>query len=56
LRAGLVTSASVRGVAPQKIRNQTGHASALTMSVYIRDAERWAGNAAIVALNPRDQE
>ena len=51
LRAGLVTSAAARGVANEKIRQQTGHASAQSLSAYVRNPEEWTTNAAAVALS-----
>ena len=51
LRAGLVTSAADRGVANEKIRQQTGHASVQSLSGYIRNPEEWKANAAAIALS-----
>ena len=46
LRAGLATSAIKAGVPTYKVRAQTGHASDLMLSRYIRDAGLFDGNAA----------
>lgn len=46
LRAGLATSAIKAGVPPHKVRAQTGHASDLMLSRYVRDAGLFDGNAA----------
>jgi integrase len=46
LRAGLVTSAAQAGVAPWRIRQQTGHASDVMLARYIRDGEMFVDNAA----------
>lgn len=50
LRAGLATSAIKAGVPTYKVRAQTGHASDLMLSRYVRDAGLFAGNAAGVLL------
>jgi len=50
LRAGLVTSASLAGVAAWKIRQQTGHTSDAMLARYIRDSEPFIDNAAGVVL------
>ena len=46
LRAGLATSAIKAGVPTYKVRKQTGHASDLMLSRYVRDAGLFDGNAA----------
>lgn len=46
LRAGLATSAIKAGVPPHKVRAQTGHASDLMLSRYVRDAGLFDRNAA----------
>lgn len=46
LRAGLATSAIKAGVPNHKVRAQTGHASDLMLSRYVRDAGLFDGNAA----------
>ena len=46
LRAGFATSATRAGVSTFKIRQQTGHASDVMLSRYIRDGELFLGNAA----------
>jgi len=46
LRAGLATSAIKAGVPTHKVRAQTGHASDLMLSRYVRDAGLFDGNAA----------
>jgi integrase len=46
LRAGLATSAIKAGVPTYKVRAQTGHASDLMLSRYVRDAGMFDGNAA----------
>lgn len=46
LRAGLATSAIKAGVPSYKVRAQTGHASDLMLSRYVRDANLFEGNAA----------
>ncbi|WP_417250550.1 site-specific integrase [Celeribacter sp.] len=46
LRAGLATSATKAGVPTYKVRAQTGHASDLMLSRYVRDAGLFDGNAA----------
>ena len=46
LRAGLATSAIKAGVPTYKVRSQTGHASDLMLSRYVRDAGLFDGNAA----------
>ena len=46
LRAGLATSAIKAGVPTFKVRAQTGHASDLMLSRYVRDAGLFDGNAA----------
>jgi len=46
LRAGFVTSAARAGIATHLIRQQTGHASDVTMSRYIREGSLFRGNAA----------
>jgi integrase len=46
LRAGLATSAVLAGVSTLKIRGQTGHASDAMLSRYVRDGEKFVGNAA----------
>ncbi len=46
LRAGLATSAIKAGVPSFKVRAQTGHASDLMLSRYVRDAGLFDGNAA----------
>lgn len=46
LRAGLVTSAAQAGIPAHKIQQQTGHKSLAMLSVYIRDARLFEGNAA----------
>ena len=46
LRAGLATSAIKAGVPTHKVRAQTGHASELMLSRYVRDAGLFDGNAA----------
>lgn len=46
LRAGLATSAIKAGVPTYKVRAQTGHASDLMLSRYVRDAGLYDGNAA----------
>ena len=46
LRAGLATSAIKAGVPTYKVRAQTGHASDLMLSRYVRDAGLFDGNAA----------
>jgi len=50
LRAGLATSAIKAGVPTYKVRAQTGHASDLMLSRYVRDAGMFDGNAAGVLL------
>jgi integrase len=50
LRAGLVTSATLRGVTEHRIRLQTGHGSAMTMNGYVRPTDLWTGNPAGMAL------
>ncbi|MDZ4087363.1 MAG: tyrosine-type recombinase/integrase [Tabrizicola sp.] len=50
LRAGLVTSAIKAGVPTYKVRAQTGHASDLMLSRYVRDAGMFDGNAAAALL------
>lgn len=45
LRAGLATSAIKAGVPTYKVRAQTGHASDLMLSRYVRDAGLFDGNA-----------
>lgn len=45
LRAGLATSAAQAGIRPDKIREQTGHASDAMLQRYIRDGDIWNGNA-----------
>lgn len=50
LRAGLATSAAQAGVPTYKIRAQTGHASDAMLMRYVRDADRFVGNAAGVLL------
>jgi integrase len=46
LRAGLVTSAAALNVSAWKIRAQTGHRSDSMVARYVRDANRFSGNAA----------
>ena len=46
LRAGFATSAAQAGVSTSKIREQTGHASDVMLSRYIRAGEIFEGNAA----------
>lgn len=46
LRAGLATSAARLGVPASKIRAQTGHASDVMLSRYIREGELFISNAA----------
>ncbi|MEL7232215.1 MAG: tyrosine-type recombinase/integrase [Pseudomonadota bacterium] len=46
LRSGLATSAIKAGVPTHKVRAQTGHASDLMLSRYVRDAGLFDGNAA----------
>ncbi len=46
LRAGLATSAIKAGVPTYKVRAQTGHASDLMLSRYVRDAGLFEGNVA----------
>jgi site-specific recombinase XerD len=46
LRAGLATSAAQAGVSSWKIRQQTGHASDAMLNRYVRDGQRFVGNAA----------
>lgn len=46
LRAGLATSAIKAGVPTYKVRAQTGHASDLMLSRYVRDAGMFDGSAA----------
>lgn len=46
LRAGFATSAIKAGVPTYKVRAQTGHASDLMLSRYVRDAGMFDGNAA----------
>jgi integrase len=46
LRAGLATSAAQAGVAPWRIRQQTGHASDAMLARYVRDGELFVDNAA----------
>ncbi len=46
LRAGFVTSAARAGIATHLIRQQTGHASEVTLSRYIREGSLFLGNAA----------
>ena len=46
LRAGLATSAIKAGVPTYKVRAQTGHATDLMLSRYVRDAGLFDGNAA----------
>ena len=46
LRAGLATSAIKAGVSTYKVRAQTGHASDLMLSRYVRDAGLFDSNAA----------
>jgi hypothetical protein len=41
-----VTSAAQAGVAPWRIRQQTGHASDVMLARYIRDGEMFVDNAA----------
>lgn len=50
LRAGLATSAIKAGVPTHKVRAQTGHASDLMLSRYVREAGLFDGNAAGVLL------
>ncbi|WP_254449033.1 site-specific integrase [Thalassococcus sp. S3] len=50
LRAGLATSAIKAGVPTHKVRAQTGHASDLMLSRYVRDAGLFDGNVAGVLL------
>jgi integrase len=50
LRAGLATSATRAGVSTFKIRQQTGHASDVMLSRYVRDGELFLGNAAGILL------
>lgn len=45
LRAGLATSAAQAGIRPDKIRQQTGHASDAMLQRYIRDGDLFNGNA-----------
>lgn len=45
LRAGLATSAAQHGIRPDKIRQQTGHASDAMLARYIRDGDVWVENA-----------
>jgi integrase len=51
LRAGFVTSAARASIATHLIRQQTGHASGVTMSRYIREGNLFRGNAAILPLS-----
>jgi integrase len=46
LRAGLATSAAQAGIAPWRIRQQTGHASDAMLARYVRDGEMFVDNAA----------
>ena len=46
LRSGFATSAAMAGVATWRIRKQTGHASDVMLSRYIRDGELFTDNAA----------
>ena len=46
IRAGFVTSAAKAGIPNHLIRAQTGHASDVSMSRYIREGEMFEGNAA----------
>ena len=46
LRSGFATSAAMAGVATWRIRKQTGHASDVMLSRYIRDGELFEDNAA----------
>ena len=50
LRSGLATSAAMAGVSSWKIRQQTGHASDATLSLYIRNGELFVDNATAVLL------
>jgi integrase len=50
LRSGLVTTAVKRGVNLMKVCDQTGHKSLEMLRVYSRDAELFAGNAAVGLL------
>lgn len=50
LRAGFATSAAQAGASTLKIRAQTGHASDVMLSRYIRDGELFMGNAAGMML------
>ena len=46
LRSGFATSAAMAGVAPWRIRKQTGHASDVMLGRYIRAGELFTDNAA----------
>ena len=46
LRSGFATSAAMAGVATWRIRKQTGHASDVMLSRYVRDGEMFIDNAA----------
>jgi integrase len=50
LRAGLATSAARAGVPAWKIKQQTGHASEIMLSRYIREGELFKNNVAGVLL------
>ena len=50
LRSGFATSAAMVGVATWRIRKQTGHASDVMLTRYIRDGDLFEGNAAGMLL------
>ena len=50
LRAGLITSAAMRGVSVWKIKAQSGHRTDAMVSRYIRDADLFTNNAAGAVL------
>lgn len=50
LRSGFATSAAMAGVATWRIRKQTGHASDVMLSKYVRDGQLFEDNAAGVLL------
>lgn len=45
-RSGFATSAAMAGVVTWRIRKQTGHASDVMLSRYVRDGEMFTNNAA----------
>ena len=50
LRYGFATSAAMEGVAMWRNRKQTGHASDVMLTLYIRDGELFEDNAAGTVL------